>query len=179
MRLIIGLGNPDKRYEKTRHNAGFLAVDILYKRLLALDLVKSWKERPKLFSLIAEGMLNDERIVLAKPATFMNESGRAVAALARFFRVKPKDILVIHDDKDLAMGTIKQQTGRGHAGHNGVRSIIESLGTKEFSRMRIGIVGETQTEKETVDFVLGRWTKKEEKTIQETIENAVEKILQE
>jgi PTH1 family peptidyl-tRNA hydrolase len=135
MRLVIGLGNPGKKYDHTRHNAGFMALDFWQKKM-------DWpefKEEKKFFALVAVGKIGREKIVLAKPTTYMNDSGTAVRALIDFYKIKPEQVIIIQDDKDIAIGKIKVQIGRSDAGHNGIKSLISHLGTNAFVRIRIGI----------------------------------------
>ncbi|MFH1193910.1 MAG: aminoacyl-tRNA hydrolase [bacterium] len=131
MKLIIGLGNPGKKYEKTRHNLGFMAVDFLRAAAGAPDF--------KMNKKLAAEVSKSGEIIFAKPQTFMNLSGEAVAKLLSFFKLSPADLVVIHDDLDLDFGKIKTGAGHGAAGHNGVKSIIELLGTKDFNRVRLGV----------------------------------------
>lgn len=150
MKLIIGLGNPGKEHANTRHNAGFLALDALAK-----ELGLEWRKDAKRNAEVAKGDMDGEPVILAKPLTFMNLSGDAVAALASYNKVKPEDVLVIHDDLDLAPGTVKFKKGGGTAGHHGLDSIVERLGTGDFSRIRIGI-GKPEHKTETESWVLGK-----------------------
>jgi PTH1 family peptidyl-tRNA hydrolase len=134
MKLIVGLGNPGKEYDGTRHNAGFLAVDAL-----ADALGFEWKKDAKRHALIAHGSIGDETLILAKPQTFMNESGASVQGFVTFYHIEFEDILIVHDEMDLEPGRISFATNAGHAGHNGVRDIQERLGTKGIARLRIGV----------------------------------------
>ena len=130
--LVAGLGNPGREYERTRHNAGWLVLDELARRHSG-----SWRGR---FSgSLAELRLGDLRLALLKPETYMNESGRSVAAAARFFKVEPGSLLVVHDDVDLEAGRLQARAGGGLAGHNGLRSLARDLGTQDFLRLRIGV----------------------------------------
>lgn len=131
MKLIIGLGNPGTKYEKTRHNFGFMAVDFLREKLGAADF--------KLNKRCNAEIVKIGEIILAKPQTFMNNSGEATTKLLSFFKIKPDDLSVIHDDLDLDFGKIKTGMGRGSAGHNGVKSVIDRLGTNNFNRIRLGV----------------------------------------
>lgn len=133
--LIVGLGNPGKEYAMTRHNAGFMAVDAIAKTHNFPEFVLSKKHN----ALVSEGVIGGKKVLLAKPQTFMNSSGKAVASLAQFFKLATTDIVVIHDDIDFLFGKVKEAANSGAAGHHGVESIIESLGTKEFRRLRVGI----------------------------------------
>ncbi len=141
--LIIGLGNPGKNYEKNRHNAGFMALNFLAHFMGVSD----WKENKKLKSLVAKidpGFHRDDKntIIFAKPMTFMNESGMAVAALAKYYKIKPENIIIVYDELDLPFGTLRVRNSGSAAGHNGLKSIIQHLGTDEFWRIRIGIKNE-------------------------------------
>jgi len=130
--LVAGLGNPGREYERTRHNAGWLVVDELARRHGG-----SW--RSKFSGSLAEVRLGERRLALLKPETYMNESGRSVSAAARFFKVPAESILVVHDDVDLEPGRLQARSGGGLAGHNGLRSLAQELGTQDFLRLRIGV----------------------------------------
>jgi PTH1 family peptidyl-tRNA hydrolase len=130
--LVVGLGNPGREYERTRHNVGWLVVDELGRRLDG-----RWRE--KFSGRLAEVRLDALRLALLKPETFMNDSGRSVAAAARFFKVEPESLLVVHDDVDLEAGRLQARAGGGLAGHNGLRSLAQALGTQDFLRLRIGV----------------------------------------
>lgn len=134
MKLIVGLGNPGEKYIKTRHNLGFMVVDKLLRKLMPLKKTV-WREIKKFQSLV----LKFDDLILVKPLTSMNASGFSVAKLANFYKINPKDIWVIYDDIDLALGKIKIRLGGASAGHHGVESIIRELGTDEFRRFRLGI----------------------------------------
>ncbi len=135
MKLIIGLGNPGEKYEKTRHNAGFLAVD-----KIADNFQFPFFEFHRTFNAeISRDMIGSEKIILVKPQTFMNNSGEAVKAILDYYKMGPESIIVIHDDLDIAIGEYKVSKNRGSAGHRGVQSIIDYFGTKDFTRARIGI----------------------------------------
>lgn len=146
-RLVIGLGNPGPEYEKTRHNVGFLVVDLLGENLRA----SYWKDACG--SSVAEIKVGDEDVVLAKPQTFMNLSGTAVKRLADEYGTAADDIIIVHDDVDLPQGSVRCKRGGGHGGHNGLRSIHERLGTDAYLRVRIG-VGRPPGRMEVADFVL-------------------------
>jgi len=166
MKLIIGLGNPGEKYEKTRHNFGFLVIDKLAEKICADE----WKIKMQFNASIKQTDFNNEKIILAKPHTFMNNSGLAVKSIVDYYKINYQDILIIHDDIDLELGEIKVQKNRGSAGHKGVQSIINALGTKDFIRMRVGI--KLINEKiimETEKFVLQKFTKDEEKIVQKII----------
>lgn len=133
MRLFVGLGNPGERYARQRHNIGFMAVE----RIAERHGFGPWRSRFQ--GQLAEGVLDGERIWLLKPMTFMNESGRSVAEAVRFHKLPLADIVVFHDELDLAPGKVRVKLGGGTAGHNGLRSIDACLGTKDFKRVRLGI----------------------------------------
>jgi PTH1 family peptidyl-tRNA hydrolase len=130
--LVAGLGNPGREYERTRHNIGWLVLDELARRHGG-----SW--RSKFSGSLAEVRLDGLRLGLLKPETYMNESGRSVGAAARFFKVEPERLLVVHDDVDLEAGRLQARAGGGLAGHNGLRSLAQHLGSQEFERLRIGV----------------------------------------
>jgi PTH1 family peptidyl-tRNA hydrolase len=130
--LVAGLGNPGREYARNRHNAGYLVVDELARRHGG-----SWKS--KFSGRVAEIKLDGEKLVLLKPETYMNDSGRAVAAAARFFKVEPNDVLIVHDEGDFDLARLEIKHGGGLAGHNGLRSIAQELGTQDFTRLRIGV----------------------------------------
>lgn len=151
MILIVGLGNPGKKYENTRHNIGSRIVDELKH-------------------------LNLKNVILAKPSTFMNESGKAVKNLLRTYHQKPNNLIIIHDDIDLPTGKIRIVKNRGSAGHKGVESIIKELKTKDFIRLRIGIQPKTGKPKNPEKFVLEKFNKGEEKIVEEIIKKIVEVV---
>jgi len=130
IKLIVGLGNPGKEYENTRHNTGFLFIDALAKQFETPDFE---------FNKKLQSEISRFKIILAKPQTFMNKSGLAVSALIKFYKIKPENILIVHDDIDILWSEFKISFGRSSAGHKGVESIIKSLKTKNFWRLRIGI----------------------------------------
>jgi len=142
MKIILGLGNPGKKYEKTRHNFGFMALDFLRAELKKFS---RWSKKNNFAALLAEGEIAGEKILLAKPQTFMNRSGQTAKAIAGFYQIDLADILVVHDDIDLPLGVLRLSKNASAAGHKGVRSIIEALGDKNFVRVRLGIhpIGQT------------------------------------
>ncbi len=145
--LIVGLGNPGKEYARNRHNVGFMLLD-----RLAEDFQVAYSRR-KSNAAFAECLVNDKKVYLAKPNTFMNDSGRSVAALARFFRIPETQLLVVHDELDLPTGNIRIRPAGGSGGHRGMQSIIHELGTREFPRVRIGI-GRPPGRMDPADYVL-------------------------
>jgi len=137
MKLIVGLGNPGEKYSKTRHNLGFLVVDQVLKDLGTSK--DDWTKNTKLKSEIASFTQGEEKLLLAKPQTFMNNSGMAVKLLADFYKIDPADLWVIYDELDLPVGSMKIRFGGAAAGHHGVESIMEAIGTDKFWRFRLGI----------------------------------------
>ncbi|MEQ4617032.1 MAG: aminoacyl-tRNA hydrolase [Corticimicrobacter sp.] len=134
IRLLVGLGNPGSEYARTRHNAGFWLLD-----QAAADLGASFGMDRNFFGEVASARRGGERIHLLKPTTFMNRSGQAVGTMARFYKIQPEEVLVVHDELDLMPGQIKLKQGGGHAGHNGLKDIQAALGSPAFWRLRIGI----------------------------------------
>jgi peptidyl-tRNA hydrolase, PTH1 family len=130
--LVVGLGNPGREHERDRHNVGWMVADELARRM-------DGRWRAKFSGQLAEVRLDALRLALLKPETFMNDSGRSVAAATRFFKVEPESLLVVHDDVDLEPGRLQARAGGGLAGHNGLRSLAPALGTQEFLRLRIGV----------------------------------------
>lgn len=169
VKVIIGLGNPGKKYALTRHNAGFIISEKIIKDLDFSQL----EEKKKLFSLASSGILGKEKTVIVLPQTFMNNSGKTAAKALAYF---PKsDLFVIHDDIDIELGKYKIQKNRSSAGHKGVQSIIDSLGTKDFYRIRVGI--NTPLKKtETDRFVLQKFSKKELAIVDSLAGEIVKKI---
>lgn len=177
MKLIIGLGNPGKQYEKTRHNIGFVAVDALRKKLTKECDIGDWELSKKFNAEICGCSFHGEKIILAKPMTFMNQSGEAVQLIAHFHSIAPHDIIIAHDDKDLALGNIRVHADRGHAGHNGVKSIMDHIGSRASIRVRLGIASENKKQmQDTADFVLGKFGLTEKKKVKDMAERAAEEI---
>jgi peptidyl-tRNA hydrolase, PTH1 family len=149
--LVAGLGNPGREYERTRHNVGWLVADELARR-------HGGSFRGKFSGQLAETRLDDLRLALLKPETYMNESGRSIGAATKFFKVDPGDLLVVHDDVDLEPGRIQARLGGGLAGHNGLRSIAQAIGTNDFLRLRIGVGRPRRGDQRSVaDYVLGNF----------------------
>ena len=147
--LVAGLGNPGREYERTRHNAGWMVVDELARR-------QGGSFRGKFSGQLAETRLDDLKLALLKPETYMNVSGQSIGAARKFFKVDPADVLIVHDDVDLDPGRLQAKFGGGLAGHNGLRSIAQALGTNDFLRLRIGIGRPGRGDRRSVaDYVLG------------------------
>lgn len=174
--LIAGIGNPGKKYEKTRHNAGFMFADHFFEKYRGKFELFDWKLEKKLKSEISVGKNKDKKIILLKPQTFMNLSGEAVAAAKKYFKVKLEDIVVAHDEIDLPIGKYKISVKSSSAGHNGAQNIIDLLGTKEFARLRIGVDNRGEKKIETEKYVLGKFTAAEMKIIAKILPETLEDI---
>ena len=162
MKVIIGLGNPGKKYEKTRHNIGFIAIDSLRKKLNISD------EREKFQALISEKNIDGEKVIFLKPQTFMNLSGNSVIEIVNFYKLdSKKDIIVIYDDMDLPFGDIRIREKGSSGGHNGIKSIISHIG-EEFIRIKCGIGAK---EKGAIEYVLGEFNQTEQKSLDEILDN--------
>ncbi|WP_459615687.1 aminoacyl-tRNA hydrolase [Bordetella sp. 2513F-2] len=167
IRLIVGLGNPGPEYETTRHNAGFWLAD-----QLADDLRASFAFEKAFFGQVAKARRDGENLLLLKPATYMNRSGQAVGALARFYKLAPEQVLVLHDELDLMPGQVKLKQGGGHAGHNGLKDIQAALGSPDFWRLRLGI-GHPRTlglAQPVADFVLHPPRREEQQAIEAVLD---------
>ncbi len=150
IKLVVGLGNPGLQYQRTRHNVGFLFLD----DLVAANSGAQWQVNRQFFAEVSTFGYCGERVVAIKPNTFMNKSGQAVGVIAGFYKIKPEEILVVHDELELPVGRVKMKFGGGHAGHNGLRDIIARIGSADFYRLRIGI-GRPQVGS-VADYVLSR-----------------------
>jgi len=173
LQLVVGLGNPGDAYEKTRHNAGFIAIDNI------ADSFSIRLNKNKFDTIFGTGFINAVKVILAKPTAFMNRSGPPLQKLAAYFKVPLKDILVIHDDIDLDLGRIIIKEKGGHGGHKGIKSIIDAFHRNDFARLRIGI-GRPDMRSGVTDYVLGSFSCQEAEALQETIDrtrNAVAIIL--
>lgn len=173
MIIIVGLGNPGEKYEKTRHNIGFLTVNSLQ---LTVNKFSDWRKKGEFQTEISQGKIDDKKVILAKPLTFMNLSGKSVKLLTKTYNLEPKNLIIIHDDIDLPLGKIKITAGRGAAGHKGVESIIKAINSKNFIRFRIGIQPKIGKPKNPEDFVLEKFNKGEEKAVREAIKRTVEAV---
>ena len=166
--LIVGLGNPGKEYDKTRHNCGAEFVQLLSDRLKV-----SLQKEDKFFSLYGNKKLSQNKVHLCIPTIYVNESGKIVSSITDYLKISNEQVLVIHDDLDLPLGTIKLKEEGGHGGHNGLRNIIDSLkGNNNFKRMRIGI-DHPGKEEDVVKYVLSKFTKKERKLLETSFNNTL------
>jgi len=171
VQLIVGLGNPGQQYEQTRHNAGASLISILSQQY-ASDL----KLEERFFGFIARVKVDIQDVRLLIPNTYMNLSGKSIAAFAKFYQINPENILIVHDDIDLPPGISKYKIGGGHGGHNGLKDIIRALGNNSnFARLRIG-VGHPGESDEVVNFVLKKASQNEQKLINESIINCISTI---
>ncbi len=168
MFIIVGLGNPGKKYENTRHNMGFKAVD---------QLGDQWSipiQKSKHHCLIGEGRVHGQKVILAKPDTFMNQSGVAVGALVDYYGIEPDHLMVIYDDLDLDLGAIRIRKAGGPGTHNGMRSVVGHLGEKTFPRVRIGIGNKKEVP--IIHFVTGKMSKEEKHILDHTIKKAAQAV---
>ncbi len=167
MYLIAGLGNPGKEYEKTRHNAGFGAIDALAEKLGISVEEKKYK------GLFGKGRIGAEPVILLKPQTYMNLSGESVRAAADFYKIDPEHMIVIYDDIDLEVGRLRLRAKGSAGGHNGIKNIIAHMGTQEFPRVRIG-VGAKPDRMDLADYVLGRFSQVEQSQMEDGYKEAAE-----
>jgi PTH1 family peptidyl-tRNA hydrolase len=173
MLLVVGLGNPGREYASHRHNVGFMAVDEIADRLRADAF------REKFSGVHARASAGDEQAILLKPMTYMNESGRSVQPALAFFKVQPAQLIVIHDELDLPFGEVRLKFGGGHAGHNGLRSIMSSVGTGDFGRIRVGIGRPPAGFRgEVADYVLASFDAVERASLPDILKQATESVLE-
>lgn len=169
--LIVGLGNPEPKYDKTRHNIGFEAVDALAHRAQI-----TWSENRRFQSWLGEGQgSKGDKLRLLKPLTYMNRSGQAIRAAIDWFKLPPESVLIVYDDMDLPIGRLRMRLSGSAGGHNGMKSAIAHLGTQNFPRLRIGI-GKSGGEKNTVSHVLGKFSPQETQVMSEVLQLAVDAI---
>lgn len=167
MKLIVGLGNPGKEYEETRHNVGFKVIDELAERF-SIDLNEA-----KFKGLFGKGMIRGEKVILLKPMTYMNLSGQAVAPLMNYYKITPDQLLVCYDELDLPVGKIRLRYKGSAGGHNGLKSVIQMIGTQEFNRIRIGI-DRPEPGESIVNYVLGKFKPEEKQVIAQMIEKSAD-----
>lgn len=171
MILVVGLGNPEQKYEKTRHNVGFKVID-----KLSSDFGVELKEEKKFKALMGRVHQGPDEAILVKPLTYMNKSGEAVKKIADYFDIYENDVWIIHDDIDIELGKIRIRKGGSSAGQKGVQSVIDNLGTPEFIRFRVGIKPSEGVNIPSEDFVLGRFRPEEEESIKEIVNSISETI---
>jgi len=171
IKLVVGLGNPGQKYAKTRHNAGFLLLDELVKIEGADFSLQS-----RFLGSLAEVVTSAGKVYLLKPNTFMNRSGQSVTLVMKYFKILPEEVLVVHDELDFSVGSMKLKFSGGHGGHNGLRDIIAALGGKDFLRLRIGI-DRPVSAKLVADYVLSNFSKQDEEKIEGLIARFASKFL--
>ena len=171
MYLIVGLGNPEPQYANTRHNMGFDVINELSKQC-EIKVSKS-----KFDAFYGVGEINGKKVILVKPQTFMNESGRSIIKFKKFYKISNKNIIVAYDDMDLNIGNIRLKAKGGAGTHNGMKSVVENLNTEEFIRIRVGI-GEPKNKNEIINYVLEQIPKRERTILDESIEKAKDSILE-
>lgn len=169
--LIVGLGNPGKEYARTRHNCGFRAVDLL------ADKLGCKIDKGKFQGLYGQKVVDGKKLFLLKPQTYMNLSGRSVLQLSAYFNIPPQRIIVIFDDISLSTGRLRVRGDGSAGGHNGIKSIIESLGSQDFPRVKIGVGAKPNAEQDLADWVLSTFSSLEEKALETALENAAEAAL--
>lgn len=168
--LIVGLGNPGAKYEMTRHNAGFLAVDLLaVKENLNI-------KKLKYHALVGDAVIDGKKCLVMKPQTFMNNSGEAIGEAARFYKIPPERVIVISDDFSFDVGQIRIKRKGSAGGHNGLKSIIAHLGSENFPRIKVGVGKKPNADYDIIDWVLGRFPKELEKDLKSALENAVDAL---
>lgn len=186
MKLIIGLGNPGDKYKNTRHNAGFMALDFIRADFGFEDFKLAEKHK----SQISQGFIGSQKVMLVKPQTYMNLSGRAVQSLVSFYKLKPQDVIVIFDDVDIESGKLRVRSSGSAGGHNGIKSMIECLGSDEFIRIRIGVKPMNDFKGDLSSYVLGQLTDEEAGLMNQNIQKiprlldmlfgeGIEKVMQE
>lgn len=169
-KLIVGLGNPEPKYDQTRHNIGFAVLDAL-----AIAWQCAWADQKRFQGWFGEGLIAGQKTRLLKPRTYMNRSGQAVRAVVDWYKLEPEAVLVVYDDLDLPLGKLRlRQTGSA-GGHNGMKSLISHLGTQDFPRLRLGI-GKQTGSKDTIAHVLGRFTPTEMPIVEKSLDLATEAI---
>lgn len=173
MKLIVGLGNPGDKYENTRHNMGFMVLDRLADK--NEESGERWKSESKFQSEVFNYTLDAKSYTLLKPQTFMNNSGKSVSLFAHYYKVDPQDIAVVYDDLDIPLGSLRVRMGGSAGGHNGIKSIIQELGTDEFMRIRIGIGNDNQY-LPSEEFVLETFHPSEKNEVEKIIEKTVADI---
>ncbi len=169
MHLVLGLGNPGRQYERTRHNAGFLVVDRLAERQGFVC------DKRQFNALVGKGRVGSVGAVFAKPQSFMNRSGHPASSLRGYYKVERTDVLVVHDEIDLPFGDVRVKVGGGHGGHNGLRDLVAQLGGADFARVRFG-VGRPPEGWDVADYVLGRWSTHEADALADHVDHAADVV---
>lgn len=182
-KLLIGLGNPDPEYQNTRHNIGFILLDYIAKKY---D-IGQFSDQPKMLALTSKGKIDKTQIILAKPTTYVNKSGDAVAKLKNFYKIKAENIIIFQDDLDIDFGNVKLSFEKNSGGHKGIESIMKSLKTKKFYRIRLGVStrslqkarqeSDKKRDEFVGNFVLSKFSKKESETLKQIFKSAEERLL--
>lgn len=163
MKMLVGLGNPGKEYEKTRHNVGFMVIDAIVD---SVDSAIHWKEEHQ--ALTCRVTISDETVLLVKPQTYMNKSGESVGALMRYYKIAPEDIYCVYDDMDLPVGKLRIRPNGSAGGHNGIKSMLTHVGTEQFPRFRLGI-GRPLPQWTVIDHVLAPFTEEQQEAIEKGV----------
>ncbi len=172
IRLIVGLGNPGQKYAKTRHNAGFLLLDELVRIAGGEFSLQS-----RFVGSLAELVTPEGKLYLLKPNTFMNRSGQSVSLVMKYFKILPEEVLVVHDELDFSVGSMKLKFSGGHGGHNGLRDIVSAMGTRDFVRLRLGIDRPIES-KMVADYVLSDFSKQEAQKLEDVLSDFIRKFPQ-
>lgn len=181
--MLVGLGNPGREYDNTRHNVGFFAIDVIASALAQqTGTPLQWQLKKNFLAEVASFVIDDRTVLLVKPQTYMNQSGKSVSAIQHFYNIDARDTVVIYDELDLPLGRIQIREGGTTAGHNGLKSIIEHIKTDQFARVRIGIRGDElrrqhkQIGMETHNFVLGRFSRDEDALLDKVVHAIVQEL---
>ena len=169
MYLIVGLGNPEEEYSKTRHNMGFNTINKISQQY-NIEVKQN-----KFQALYGSGMIEKEKVILLKPQTYMNLSGESVKEIVKFYHIKPEEIIIIYDDIDTEKGNIRIRKKGGPGSHNGMKSVVENLNTTDFGRIRVGI-GQPENKRDMINYVIGKVPEEEQKILQEGVNKATEAI---
>lgn len=172
MKLIVGLGNPGLKYKNTWHNLGFLALDNFIKE----NKLEKFKKDKKLQAEISVSQLDGQKVILAKPLTFMNNSGQTVQNIAKYYKISPRSITIVHDDIDLPLGKQRVANDSSAGGHNGVKSVIGHLGTQEFTRLKIGVATDVMEKMDAASYVLQKFGRKNKQEVFIQIQKATETL---
>jgi len=170
MKLLVGLGNPDIHYDGTRHNIGFATLEVF-----AAAHNMEWQQKDKFKANVAEGFVDAQKIILVKPHTYYNLSGEAVLAVKQFYKLENTDILVVHDELDLPLGTVRSRIGGSDAGNNGIKSISSAVG-EDFARVRIGVSNQHSAGQDAADFVLGHFSHEENQKLGDIKKHALQLV---
>ncbi len=174
MKLLVGLGNHGEKYEKTRHNIGFVVMDTFISKCSGTP----FKKEKKFFASISYGHMNHEKVILVKPETYMNASGKAITAVRNFYKIPVEDIIIFFDDVDTPFGEIRFRRKGSSGGHNGIKSVIQTVGSDAFSRIKFGIKNEHKQKIDTADFVLQKFSPEEWEQVPDIVEKGIQLSLE-